>query len=336
MKKVRVTKKQHRAIVLGCVGAIAVSAVVALFVVDYGVIADRIKAIGYTPSVEMQTLIDEVELSGRGELVLMASQPTLMAQAEFNNACQSYAPEVSVLGCYTAERIYIYNIQNEEVNGIRQSTLAHETLHAVWYRMSNSEREKLTPWLDEIYAAKGEKWQVRLEKYPDESFYDELHAMAGTEIAVGELPEDLREHYARYFDDHEKVVSYYTAYSVKFEELQAQADKLYAEITANQERITAQTTNYNDGIEALNAAIEDFNRRAANGAFTSMAAFNAERAGLVSRQNTLQALHGEIQSLVTATNALIDEYNNNIARTQALVDSINSNTKTPESAIKEE
>ncbi|MFV0484788.1 MAG: hypothetical protein ACK5MU_00950 [Candidatus Saccharimonadales bacterium] len=336
MKSIRVTKKQQRAIVAGCVGAIALSGVVALFVVDYGVIADRIKAMGYTPDAEMQTLIDEIALTERGELVLKASQPTLLARAEFNNACQSYMPDVPVLGCYTAERIYVYDIENEEVNGIRQSTLAHESLHAVWYRMNDGEREKLTQALEDAYEARADEWKSRLDKYPKESFHDELHAIVGTEVAVSDLPEVLQKHYARYFDDHGKVVNYYVAYSDKFEELQKEADTLYAEITANQEKITAETTNYNDGIEALNTAIEDFNRRAANGAFTSMAAFNAERATLVGRQNTLEALYTQIQNMVTATNQLIEKYNNNVARTQALVDSINSNTKTPEAEIKDE
>lgn len=322
-------------VVWACGGAIALAGFIAIFLVDYGVIADRIKSMGYAPGAEMQTLIDEVNMTPRGELILKASRPSLLAMTEFNNTCQSYNPDLSVLGCYTAERIYVYDIKNEELGGIRESTLAHESLHAVWYRMPDGERTKYMPLLDEIYNARIDDLKARLEKYPKENFYDELHSLVGTEIRVGELPEDLQKHYAEYFSDHGAIVAYYEAYSTKFQALKVEADKLYAEITANQEKINAETTNYNDGITELNTAIEDFNRRAANGSFTSMAAFNAERTALVGRQKTLESLYGAISDLVTKTNELIVRYNNNIARTQALVDSINSNTKKPDTTIKE-
>lgn len=331
--KMKAAQKHQRLIVGICTGVIAVSGVVALIFVDYVAIADWLKGLGYEPSTEMQSLIADVDFTGRGELVLKASQPTLLARADFNHTCESHNPDLSVLGCYTAERIYVYDVRSEELAGVRQSTLAHELLHAVWWRLSDGERDQLVPGLQEVYESNLDELKPRLDKYPEESFYDELHSIVGTEIVPEDLSSGLAEHYVMYFNDHTKMVGYHEAYAEKFQKLEDEANALYTEITANQERINAETTNYNDGMSELNAAILDFNRRAMNGSFASEAAFDAERAALVSKQAALETLYGSISTLISDTNALIDQYNNNITRTQELMDSINSNVVKPESAV---
>ncbi|MDR3298069.1 MAG: hypothetical protein LBT19_01720 [Candidatus Nomurabacteria bacterium] len=334
IKQIADKQRQNR-IVTACVGVIVLAVIVAVFFVDYGVIVDKLKGMGFEPSADMSVLIDDIDTTSRGDIVLRASKPVLLERAEFNNTCESHDLELSVLGCYTAGQIYIYNVENEELDGVRQSTLAHELLHAVWDRMPSSEREEFMPLLQEIYDGNIDEWQTRLERYPEESFYDELHSIIGTEVSIGDLSGVLVEHYSKYFESQNKIVGYYEAYSERFQELKEEADELYAEITANQERINAETVNYNDGIVELNVVIEDFNRRAANGSFTSIEAFNTERAVLIRKQAALTKLHQEISDIVDKTNVLIEQYNNNITRTQVLIDSINSNTRTPEAEIKD-
>jgi hypothetical protein len=313
--------------VLGWVvaGAVLLVGFLLVFVVDYGYIADRFKAIGFEPSDEMRGLMEEIEVTQRADVILGATRPALLAEDEFNDVCQSHNVEVAVLGCYADGQIYIYNVESAELAGIRQATLAHELLHAVWARMSGRQRQDLEAELQVVYEQRGESWVERLEKYPEESFFDELHSIVGTEVNVDELGGGLREHYEQFFEAPLRIVGFFEAYNEKFVELKAEAERLYAEITGRQEAIKAKTANYEDGMTELNAAIDDFNRRAAGGHFTSVAAFNAERAGLVARQGALSRMYEELAGLVAGTNGLIEQYNANVGRTRVLVDSVNSN-----------
>ncbi len=47
----------------------------------------------------------------------------------------------AILGCYnpSSRDIYIYNVTNSELDGVKEVTAAHEMLHAAWERLSESE-----------------------------------------------------------------------------------------------------------------------------------------------------------------------------------------------------
>lgn len=309
--------------------AIIASILVVYFFVDFGAVSDRFKALGYEPSDEVSALETDLRLTKRARGIFAASHPRLQESAEFNSSCASVNVEISVLGCYTMERIFVYDINGEDLEGIKQSTLAHELLHAAWDRMKSTERELLHDELRAVYDEHIIVLEPRLELYAAVDFYDELHSIIGTEFA--ELSKTLETHYAKYFTDQDAIVDFYDNYNARFQELKEESDALYEQIEINQELIDAKTENYNDAVTELNAAIEDFNRRAQNGYFTSVGAFNAERALLVAQQQTLDTLYLEISELIAATNSLIESYNTNIVNTQALLDLINSNAEsTPE------
>ena len=305
---------------------IAFCAVATLFFIDFSVIADRLRAIDFEPSAEMSTLMNNLDLTGRADLIIRASHPTLEDSETFNRACGSTNPEVSILGCYTGGYIYIYDIDSSELAGIHESTLAHEFLHAAWDRLSTLDQDRLHTDLQIVYDDNFSTLEPRLSLYSTDDFFNELHSIVGTEFA--NLPDSLEAHYAHFFTNQDAIVAFYDAYSVKFHELRNQADALYEQIQDNQALIDAKTINYNDAFQELDTAIVDFNRRANSGYFTSQSAFQAERNTLIAKQSALETLYNEISTLTATTNTLIDEYNANIARTQRLIDSINSNTRT--------
>ncbi|MCL1839579.1 hypothetical protein FWF89_01065 [Candidatus Saccharibacteria bacterium] len=297
--------------------------------INWNIIVDRFLGFGFEPTTEMSNLKTDLDLTARARIIFFATQPAIKDRRAFNQACSSSVSEVSILGCYDGRFIFLYDINNPELAGIKQSTLAHELLHAAWDRLSTSDRSRLEPDLDAIYEANFDSLQSRLKLYPESSFYDELHSIAGTEFAS--LSDNLKKHYAEYFNDQNVVVSFFDKYNIKFKELKAEAEALYEQIDINQELIKAKVANYDDAVNDLAAAIIDFNRRAESGYFTSTAAFNAERATLIARQQELERLYNEIAALADDTNGLIEQYNNNIARTQLLLDSVNSNAPpTPE------
>jgi len=297
--------------------------------VDWIVISDRFAALSFEPTTEILALKDDLDLTTRASVIFSATHPSIKDRDAFNEACASVNREISILGCFDGRRIYIYNIDNPDLAGIKQSTLAHELLHAAWSRLSLRDRSNLEPELDLVYRTNLSSLQPRLDLYSDDNFYEELHSIIGTEFS--ELSYSLENHYARYFNDQNAIVAFFDSYDTKFRKLRSEAEALFEQIETNQEVISAKTTNYDDAVAELSANIADFNRRAESGYFTSTAAFYAERAVLVARQQELERLHSEILALVNTTNELIEQYNNNIARTQILLDSINSNVPvTPE------
>lgn len=331
--KSMVIKNKNFALRTVALFVILASLIVAYIFVDFVAISDYFRGISYEPTVEMANLKNDLNLTKRASSIFAASRPELEDSDEFNKSCASINPEISILGCYADDKIYVYNIESPDLQGIKQSTLAHELLHAAWDRLSDNAKDQLSTELENAYEDNIEILESRLSLYPESQFYDELHSIIGTEYA--DLSASLEDHYARYFNDQDSIVVFYNNYNIKFQELKDEAEALYAQIETNRKLIDAKNTNYNDAAAELNAAIVDFNRRAENGYFSSVAAFNAERATLVAEQQKLDTLYAEVSALIDSTNQLIEEYNSNIANTQVLLDVINSNTDTPSTELED-
>ena len=316
---------------------IALSLFVIVFVVDFSVIFDRIRGLDYTPSSEITNLSQDLRLSSRAKTILNATHPTILPSESFNKYCGVTNSDTVTLGCYSNGLIYLYDTNDVGLTGIKQSTLAHELLHAVWDRTPENERENLEKALSQIYDNNTKKLESRLKLYSEKDHYDELHSIIGTEIvmyAAAVCPESscddavktLSDHYAKYFNDQSAVVAFFKQYESKFKELEAEANALYEQIQKNQAQIASLTKACEDGITSLNAAIAVFNQRANNGYFQNLNVFEAERSRLVARQTELQNNYKELERLVASTNKLIDDFNGNIAKTQKLIDNINSST----------
>ena len=81
---------------------------------------------------------------------MKATQPVLEARESFNEHCDSHKTELSLLGCYTEGKIYVYEITEERLSASNKVTLAHELLHAAWERMGASEREEIREMLARV------------------------------------------------------------------------------------------------------------------------------------------------------------------------------------------
>lgn len=310
--------------------------VLAYLFVDFAAITDTFLGSGFEPSAEVAALIESDDLTKTGLRIMNASKPELLEASEFNGICYSgLERESSVLGCYTNNSIYVYNIQNDELDGIKETVLAHELLHAVWHRMSYNDRKNLYDDLDQIYFANLDELGSHMEGYASEDHYDELHSVIGTQISSDKLTADLREHYAKYFNNQQKIVSYYEKYNSKFAALEKRTTELEAQINARKAQIETKTQKYESESADLIKNIESFNARAENGGFADSASFYAERNELVSRQNQLQADYVALNELISETNELIAEYNNNVVEVGKLYDSVNSRVAAPASSIED-
>ena len=318
-------KKNTRLVVFGVFSVILVAAAVAV-AVNFGVIRDIFIGFSYHPSEAMSEIREKLDLTGKGARIFNASLPELEERDEFNRICRGEENENAVLGCYRSERIYVYNILSDELNGIREVTAAHELLHAVYDRMGDGERRDLSAILLEIYKDNQEILGGEIELYENDKKEEELFVRAGTEIA--NLPEVLEQKYSEIFENQDRIVEFYNGYIGVFRRLEKRLEELLAKVTSLETEIAAKKEQYEAEASTLNNDIAEFNNCAKTpDCFTSRWAFNNKRSGLVARQNGLTALYNEINGMISEYNALAVEYNENLLHGQALNRAINSNEK---------
>ncbi|MDX2775889.1 hypothetical protein PV379_00770 [Streptomyces caniscabiei] len=298
-----------------------------LLVVNRQQVVDQLTVWQFQPSSEIQALADKSGMGDRGEFYFYASQPTLETAEVFNQKCDREEESTAVLGCYTGGRIYIYNVEDKTLDGIREVTAAHEMLHAAYDRLSEGERQRINALVEEEYA------KLRTDSAFAErmAFYDrtepgqrdnELHSIIGTEVA--DIDPKLEVHYKAYFTDRNKVVSLHEKYASVFKELQRRSEDLSNQLTKLTDQIEKSVSQYNTDVQQLNGDIESFNTRANTGAFSSEAEFQSERAALSVRADRLEAMRTEVNAKIEEYNRLRDELISVAGQSDALNRSIDS------------
>lgn len=292
-------------------------------------ITDTIMAIGYEPSAEIQSIMTDIKLTDTGTRILRASRPEIQNADNFNQNCPTDT-DAATLGCYYKQHIYVYDVTNTELSGIKQAVMAHELLHAAWSRLTSFERNQIAPYLREVYEENKDALAKHMAIYTEDSQLDELHSVIGTEINPVKYPIALRTHYAKYFSNHTVIYSFYSKYHDKFVAIEKRTEELEKQIDAKQKQLDADTASYNQAYDQLNADIEAFNQRAnTEGGFASQHEFDTERNKLLQRRDNLSASYQGLTTLTNELNALIEEYNQNIVRSTRLYDSIDSRAKKP-------
>ena len=269
---------------------------------------DLYTASQFKASSEMQQVEEQLHLTDKGSFLLHASQAQLVGSDTFNNKCNKKEKNSVVLGCYIyPQNLYVYNVDDPNLDGVIQTTTAHEMLHAAYARLSKGEKDNVNKLIDQVLPSalkQDESLEKRLELYdriePGER-YNELHSIIGTEVK--DLSDEIEIYYKQYFIDRQIVVSYAAKYIKVMTDLQKQQDALVEELNQRSVQIEAATNQYNQDVSTLNSDIQSFNLRAQNGQFSSEAAFNEER-------NAIQVRIDSLRSQQVAINNDIENYNN--------------------------
>lgn len=315
--------------IIGCTLLVILTAIAIAIVLNRQWIYDFWRGRTYVASAEMSDIRTSLGLTGQGEFLFNASQPELSTREDFNERCRKEGDEIAILGCYTEGNIYVYNITDAELDGIREVTAAHELLHAAFARMSDDEKSALRPYLDQVYKDNEQILSEDLANYNAAEEFEELYVRAGTEVK--DLPAALESHYAKIFKDQDLVVGFYEKYIIVFRELKAELEALEDEMASLTEQIEQKTIEYENRIEGLNASIISFNSCAeVAGCFVSEADFYARRNVLVGEQNALERMYEEINGLIDEYNAKVEIYNADVLRSERLNTIINSSNKPQE------
>ena len=255
--------------------------------------------------------------------LLARSTPELTDRAAIGQRC-SLEPDVSVLGCYQAGHIAVLSVTDPRLDGITETTTAHEMLHAAWASLGVVERSRLAQLLQAAYQAHATpELNERIDIYRslDPAVIDsELHSILGTEVA--DLGPELEAYYTRWFTDRAAVVDLAQEAQGTFSSLRQQVDDLDAELASKRSKLdvedadlrarradldarsTELDTLRNEGrYTEYNAGVDPFN--------TDVAAFNAaagahqqavdEYNDLVAQRNDLAAAYTDLAQQIDTT-----------------------------------
>lgn len=239
----------------------------------------------YVPSAEIARLSVDASFSDEGRRLFYVHDPALLTKPDFKGKC-TVGEETIVLGCYISkDKIYVFDVDDVRLEGVEQVTAAHEMLHAVYDRLSASEKNKLDAKISEFYETLQHPRLIKtVENYRkrDPSIVpNELHSILATEVR--DLPDELEQHYAKYFLDRQTVVSLSEAYETEFSLREEQVNGYDVQLKELSESIEAQENQ----LELLGYALEE-------------------------EQAILQSLRGkpeEFNAAVPAFNEKVNEYN---------------------------
>lgn len=264
-----------------------------------------------TQQPESTELKANLGLTEKADFLYRASQPLIQSADEFNQSCKNVSHEHSiVLGCYTAQRIYIYDVKDERLSGVEEVTAAHELLHAVYERLSSSERRDLNKHLvSTANTVNNERFKTTVDEYrraEPSQLENELHSILGTELEV--LPDHLEQHYKKYFTNRAQIVAYAKQYEETFANLDEQIktfDAQLAQLREQKETLEGSLQDQQQAIEARRASLDALRAR-----------------GDIEEYNASVPLYNEqIRSYNTAVAELrriVEEYNRVVERRNSL------------------
>jgi hypothetical protein len=291
-------------------------------------IIDRVTVWRFIPAAGVLDLVDRAGMNDNGKFFYLAGQPKIETAQDFNNNCQRVEVTTSILGCYNNGLIYIYNVIDPKLDGIREVTAAHEALHAIYSRIGESEKSKINLLLESEYAKLISDSDFK-EKM---AFYDrseagqrdnELFSIIGTEVAS--INPELEVYYGKYFSDRQKVVSLNQKYITVFKTVRDKASDLKSKMDIIATDITDKTNQYNSSINKLNSDIQSFNEDAKNNVFLSQEQFDIQREQLVNNIDLIDSRRVYLNNEINQYNVILGEYNSLATQSQDLYKSIDSN-----------
>lgn len=276
----------------------------------------------YTPSPVIAGLAQDTNMSEEGRRLFYVSHPELNDRESFNTNCP-FPDRSLVLGCYSQQQIYIFNVDDPRLSGVEEVTAAHEMLHAVYDRFAEDERAKIDRLVMEAYRTlDDERLNETIAQYEASdpaSVPNELHSILGTEHR--QLPAELEAHYARYFNSRDAVLAISESYEKVFVGLQNDIERLDKQIGGLKDQIGTLEGSLETRSQALS---KESDRLDALLAADNIPAYNAAVPGYNANVASFNATIEEYQAKVKLHNDLVDKRNNIAVEQNSLVHSLDS------------
>ncbi len=249
-------------------------------------------------------LAKQLELTDEGEFLYQASQSEVQEAKQFRSSCSGLEQNNIVLGCYTKQRVYVYEVDDTQLDGVQQVTAAHEVLHAAYERLSSAERREIDELLQKhaqtVTDARVKETLALYKKAGTEDLLNEMHSIFGTELK--KLSPQLEQHYSRYFKDRATIVAYSQKYQKKFTDLERKRESYDAQLKT----LKSQIDSGNAELEAQNAQIESLQKTLES--LRSSGSASAYNQRVPSFNQAVQAYNAsltELRSKITEYNSIV-------------------------------
>ncbi len=240
----------------------------------------------YSPPAEVVTLANQTTMTEYGRRIFYVNHPYIAPAGTINSECGHESS--IVLGCYTPDAgIFIYNVTDQRLDGIKEVTAAHEMLHAAYFRLSEKQRTEIDALTEQAYKNVAKvhiKENVEEYRKQDPSVVpNELHSILATEAS--NLPPKLEEYYKKYFKNRSAIVAFSDRYQAEFSSRQQkvadydkQLDELKATIDSSKSDLANkykdlmseksgldmllsknQIAQYNQGVPSFNFKVNQYN-----------------------------------------------------------------------------
>ncbi|MDQ5972280.1 MAG: hypothetical protein QG553_439 [Patescibacteria group bacterium] len=310
----------------GLVGLLLV-VLVGLFVYSQKqAIYDYIRLYNYEPSSEVTALASTTSMTKKSEHIFYVNRPQVQGKDDFNASCPIGSEETNVLGCYLPQGrgIFIYNVTDPQLKGVKEVTAAHEMLHGAYDRLSAKERQRIDGLLQDYYAnsLKDERLLGIIESYKKTEPNDipnEMHSIFGTEIAV--LPPALEDYYKQYFNDRQVVVRLAANYQAAFTSRKAQIATYDAQLATLKDTINAAETSLEGQAAALATKRTELNAFLAS---NDTATYNAQVAAFNAQVQAYNNLLAKTKQQINQYNSIVEARNAIALETQNLAQELNS------------
>lgn len=276
----------------------------------------------YTPPTEVVQLADTTTMTDEARSIFYVNSPLIVDEAQFNSACK---PESTiVLGCYISrDGIYIFDIQDERLAGVKQVTAAHELLHAVYERLSYDEKDRVNSLTEEaLSTVTDQRILDTIEEYRknDASVIpNELHSIMATEVK--DLPADLETYYKQYFTDRQVVVAYSEGYELEFSARRQAVEQLDNRLAQLKLRIDGDQNELALQYSALKASKDELDTLLNSGQTSE---YNSKVPAFNQQVSSYNASVREVESNIIEYNSLVQERNAIAVEVQQLIESIDS------------
>ncbi|HEU5187739.1 MAG TPA: hypothetical protein VFT87_04530 [Candidatus Saccharimonadales bacterium] len=277
----------------------------------------------FTPSTEVIALADKTDMTSQARYIFYASDPKVDGKQAFNTHCHSGDEAHSVvLGCYRLQRIFVYNVTDQRLYGVKEVTAAHEMLHAVYERLPVDERLRVNQLIQsELIRLNNPRLHEIAELYSRENasiVWNEMHSILGTEYRS--LSAELETHFKKYFNNRSKVVALTEAYEGVFNASKDRLKTLDERLETTKKQIDANYTQ----IDQLKKQLDQQAAQLDHLRTTDVAAYNAAVPGFNALVNTYNTLVVQTREAIHTYNVLIEQRNSEAATHNDLYKSLDS------------
>jgi hypothetical protein len=285
-------------------------------------IHDYFALLNYSPSSSIAQLAVDGSFSEYGKRLFYVNKPAISTRDEFNTQCTNHEQTI-VLGCFTGDNIYIFDVEDARLNGVEPVTSAHEMLHVAYSRLSPSEKARIDELVETAYDQTSDPRLIELassyEQQDPGSVPNELHSIIATEVT--DIGAELEEYYSQYFVNRLQVVNFALAYEQVFEDLKTQLGDYDANLATRKTEIDNRQTALSQQESQISQMYSQMNSLLNSGQTQDynnlVPRYNNLVNGYNAEVNTIKTLIEEYNSLVASRNAIV-------VLQQDLIDSIDS------------